>query len=78
MPTTRPMVGSSNSRWPFRARSAASIAYATEETGSAITANAKAKNSIALPGPLTRRAGQATEPGSASDWVSALGLIKVR
>ena len=41
---TRPMAGNSSPRLPCNARNAASIAYATEDTGSAITANANATN----------------------------------
>src|SRR5204863_6871183 len=43
--STSAIVRTSSPRWPFNARSAASIAYATDETGSAITANANANNS---------------------------------
>ncbi|GAA3839879.1 hypothetical protein GCM10022403_085190 [Streptomyces coacervatus] len=42
---TRLIVGSSSARSPCRARRAASMAYATEETRSAITAKANAKKS---------------------------------
>src|ERR1700736_947900 len=43
--TTRLIAGSNNARSPCSARSAASIAYATDETGSAITAKANANSS---------------------------------
>ena len=55
IPTTIPIVGSSRPRSPSSARSAASIAYATDETGSAITANAKAKNKTAFLRRVTER-----------------------
>ncbi|GAP58476.1 hypothetical protein AHiyo1_15450 [Arthrobacter sp. Hiyo1] len=45
MATTRTIAGTSNAKSPSRARRAASMAYATEETGSAITAKANAKSS---------------------------------
>ena len=43
--TTRTIVGTSNAKSPCSARRAASMAYATEETGSAMTAKANANSS---------------------------------
>src|SRR5213080_2990014 len=45
-PSTSAIVGTSSPRSPCNARRAASIAYATDETGSPITANAKATSRI--------------------------------
>ncbi len=59
MPRTISIVGSSNSRSPASARSPASIAYATEETGSAMTAKAKAKR---------RTLGRTTRGGLVGSW----------
>src|SRR5713226_6379364 len=46
IPSTRAIVGTSSPRSPCNARNAASIAYATDETGSPITANANATSRI--------------------------------
>src|SRR5438445_8622259 len=46
IPSTRAIVGRSSPRSPCNARSAASIAYATDDTGSPITANANATSRI--------------------------------
>src|SRR5680860_488463 len=46
MVTTRNIVGTSSARLPSSARRAASTAYATEDTGSAMTEKAKAISNI--------------------------------
>src|SRR6266496_3406414 len=62
MPSTMICVAISNPRYPCRARSDASIVYATDDTGSAMIAKANAMKSTALAGKPT---GAGDEGGAA-------------
>jgi hypothetical protein len=62
MPSTMICVAISNPRYPCRARSDASIVYATDDTGSAMIAKANAVKSTAF---VSKRTGSADEGAAA-------------
>src|SRR4051812_41560262 len=62
-PSTSAIVGTRSPRSPCSARRAASIAYATDETGSPITANAKATSRIGRLWKIERRAAVGVKRG---------------